>query len=148
MAKSQQQQGAAGERTAEEMLLWMGVKMVEQIATPTVITKRRGDWVKIRYKAKVSGDRRGVMNDGSGRRVLAEVKTTNGRNLRFSDLRPHQVDALNENHELGAVSLLAWVYKDGWRQDVFVMRWPIPGFGKRTSVAPEQAEELVWNGRD
>ena len=149
MSRTQQHQGAVGEQRAEELLQRMGVQMVEQIATPIVITNRnKTGWVKIRYKSKVSGDRRGVMNDGSGRRVLAEVKTTRDRNLRFSDLQPHQVEALNENDALGAVSLLVWVAWFGYRQEITVMRWPVPGFGPRKSIGEEQAEQWAWNGRD
>ncbi len=133
-----QRKGKVGENIADWLLQDAGVQMVERIATPVVIIARRGDWVKIRYKKKVSGDRRGVMDDG--RRVLAEVKARD-RNLRWSDLQQHQRDALDENDALGAVSLLVWIHRSAYH----ILRWPIAGFAPRRSITLERAAELEWD---
>lgn len=140
MGRKSQRSGSVGEDIAKMALRTMGVCMVEQIATPIVTTQRRNGWVKIRRKEKVSGDIRGLLP--GGRRVLAEVKTVNDDRLIFSRLKPHQVDALNENHELGAVSLLVLVHPYGH----CVMRWPIEGFGPRTSIHIDDAAQYEWDG--
>lgn len=142
-AAASQKTGADGEDVAENALRAYGVRMVEQIATPYVITDRkRGGWVKMIRKAKVSGDRRGVMGDGSGRRVLAEVKSTTGDRIAWSRLEDHQVRALDENNRLGAVSLLIVVFSG----QAFVLRWPVDGFLPRTSITRDTAIEKQWDG--
>lgn len=143
-AAQSQQIGADGEGIAEAALKAYGVRMVEKITTPFVIVDRReGGWVRIKRKEKVSGDRRGVMGDGSGRRVLAEVKSTSGDRIQWSRLGDHQVQALDENHRLGAVSLLVVVFS----QQAFVLRWPVDGFIPRTSITIDDAVNKQWDGR-
>jgi len=142
-AKMAQKMGAEGEDVAAAALRACGIRMVEQIATPFAITaKREGGWVRIKRKAKVSGDRRGVMGDGSGRRVLAEVKSTGSDRIKWSRLRDNQVRALDENNRLGAVSLLVVVFNSV----AFVLRWPVDGFGPGTSIRVEHVTEHVWDG--
>lgn len=137
--------GARGEGAAENALRAYGVCMVEQIATPFAITARqKGGWIKIERKKQVSGDRRGVMPDGSGRRVLAEVKTTDGDRVEWSRLEDHQVRALDENNRLGAVSLLVLVYLS---VGTYVLRWPIDGFGPHKSITVQQAIDNQWDGK-
>lgn len=144
-AAASQQLGSEGEDVAETALKAYGVEMVEQIATPYIISDRREDgWVRIKRKAKVSGDRRGVMADGSGRRVLAEVKSTNGDRIVWSRLEDHQVRALDKNNRLKAVSLLVLVFS----QQAYVLRWPVEGFGPRKSITQEQAIGLQWDGKE
>ena len=136
--------GAQGEEVAENALRACGVQMVEQIATPFAITARqKGGWIKIVRKTPVSGDRRGVMGDGSGRRVLAEVKSTEGDRIEWSRLEDHQVRALDENHRLGAVSLLVVVYLS---VGSYVLRWPVAGFGPGQSIGIQDAIDNQWDG--
>ncbi len=143
-ATHSQQLGAEGEGIAEKALAAYGVRMVEQITTPYAITGRREDgWVRIKRKAKVSGDRRGVMGDGTGRRVLAEVKATEGDRILWSRLEDHQVRALDENNRLGAVSLLVVVFG----RQAFVLRWPVDGFLPRTSITVDDAIAKQWDGK-
>lgn len=143
-AKASQQLGADGEQVAENALRAYGVRMVEQIATPYAITDRRPDgFVRIKRSAKVSGDRRGVMGDGTGRRVLAEVKATSGDRILWSRLEDHQVRALDENNRLGAVSLLVVVFD----RQAFVLRWPVEGFLPRTSITIGTAIAKQWDGK-
>ncbi len=143
-AKHSQHLGAEGEGVAERALEAYGVRMVEQITTPYAVTdSREGGWVRIKRKAKVSGDRRGVMGDGTGRRVLAEVKATGGDRILWSRLEDHQVRALDENNRLGAVSLLVVVFN----QQAYVLRWPVDGFLPRTSITVDDAINKQWDGK-
>lgn len=143
-ARQSQRTGAKGEEIAERALRAYGIEMVEQITTPFVITnKMKGGWVKIKRKKKVSGDRRGVMGDGSGRRVLAEVKSTSGDRIQWSRLEDHQVRALDKNNRLNAVSLLVVSFT---AVGTYVLRWPVRGFGPGTSITAEMASENQWDG--
>lgn len=142
--KRSQATGARGEDAAAVALRAYGVRMVEQIATPFAVTsKKAGGWIKIKRKAKVSGDWRGLMGDGSGRRVLAEVKTTSGDRIEWSRLEDHQVRALDENNRLGAVSLLIVCFLSA---GTFVLRWPVAGFGPGQSITIQSAIDNQWNG--
>lgn len=139
-----QLRGSDGEKVAIGLLRGYGVKMAERIATPIVILSRdKKGFVLIEYDEPVSGDIVGVMGDGSGRRVLAEVKTTEKDRIPFSYLEKHQVNALNENHLLGAVSLFVAVF-EGY--GAYVLRWPIDGFVFRTSLKRETAMDNQWDG--
>jgi hypothetical protein len=84
----------------------------------------------------VSGDHRGILP--GGRSVLAETKTILERNLVWSDLRDHQPERLDEHTRWGGLTFLVWVSARG----VFIMRWPIPGFGPGKGITLEKAEQL------
>jgi hypothetical protein len=131
--------GKAGESLASGVLGRLGVHMVEEIATPFIIIKRREIggfwWWRVKFKKKVSADHTGVLSDG--RRVLAEVKTVE-HNLRWGDFSTHQPERLSMNVNWNGISLVVWVHSSG----VKVLRWPIPGFGKGKGITPERAEEL------
>lgn len=142
MGKRSQAYGSTGEDIAVLALRGMGVEMVEHIATPfATVARNKQGWIRIKYKERVSADIIGVMP--GGRRVLAEVKSTNEDRLVFSRLRSHQVEALDKNHELGAISLLVLVHPYGY----CVMRWPIEGFKPRTSILVEDAYKHEWDGK-
>ena len=137
--------GASGEEITEYLLRQYDIQMLEQITTPfAIIGTRPGGWIRMARKKKVSGDWRGVMGDGSGRRVLAEVKATGKRNGRiaWSRLKDHQVHALDKNNRMGAVSLLVVVFGG----DGYVLRWPVDGFLPGTSLDRDTAVGLVWDG--
>ena len=135
-----QRKGKVGEEIAAMLMRAAGVKMVEKIATPIIVYARKRDWVKIAYTERVSGDWRGIMPDG--RRVLAEVKSRDG-NLRWSDLKAHQVAALDNNHRYNGVSLLVWIHIDF----NVILRWPIQGFDRpRTSIRADAAGLYEWDG--
>jgi len=140
MTKREQQTGKHGQILAAAALRRAGVEMVEQIGTPVKLIpmgKVRGRQVyQVIYGEKVSGDHRGLLEDGTS--VLAETKTIMDRNLRYSDLRDHQPGRLTEHHEHGGVSLLVWVHSS----DIYVMRWPVPSFTKGKSITPEEASLL------
>ena len=148
MSKSQQTQGASGEQAAEIELRRLGVYNVAKVPTPIGISRRGtgrfAGWVKIFYKEKVLGDRRGELANGIS--VLAEVKTTRDKNLTWSAFSGvHQPKAL-DNH-LG-LSLLVWVCDTAWSRDVFVMDWNLckdAGFRPHHGITPEMAVEIAKN---
>jgi len=129
--------GKIGQEHAAAALRRLGVNMVEKIGTPVkLIPARVKGTYSVVWGEKVSGDHRGILEDGTS--VLAETKTIMERNLAWSDLREHQPERLNQHADFGGVSLLVWVHSTG----VYVMRWPVPGFGPRKSITPERAQEL------
>ena len=137
--------GKQGQGLAADALARLGVEMVEKIGTPVIMipkgTVHSVPVFQIIFEEKVSGDHRGTLRGGRG--VLAETKTILDRNLRYSDLRPHQPERLSEHDLLGGLSLLVWVHSLG----VYVMQWPIRGFVSGTSITPEQAEVLAITER-
>lgn len=80
---------------------------------------------------ETGGDFRAV-EPGTGRSVLVAVKCRSGR-LRWSDLRPHQRQALDEHYQLGGLSVLARVTE---RHGIWLLRWPVEGFGPGRSPHP------------
>lgn len=141
--KYSQAKGKRGEDIAATLLRQRGVLMVEKIATPVRIigtVKIRGEkYHKIVWGEKVSGDYRGLLP--GGRRVLCEAKAPQN-NLRWSDFTEHQRQQLTKNAKAGGLSLVAYLSDRG----NFLMQWPIPGFRKYTSIAPEKAAGLQWHG--
>lgn len=134
MSRSEQQIGKGGENAARLALLASGVLMVEKIGTPVrLLPAGRHGIFKVIFGERVSGDHRGIMPDG--RSVLAETKTILERNLAWSDLREHQPDKLQEHADYHGLSLLVWVHMTG----VYIMEWPVPGFGPRKSITIEFA---------
>ncbi len=138
MSKAQDTIGKQGQEIAAAALRRIGVNMIEKIGTPVkVIPKGMKDRVQVFqviWGEKVSGDHRGILDDGTS--VLAETKTILDRNLRWSDLREHQPGRLTEHHNHGGLSLLVWVHSEG----TYVMEWPIIGFEKeRDSLLPSEA---------
>jgi hypothetical protein len=139
MSRTEQAIGKHGQELAQATLRRMGVKMVEQIGTPVHLIPHLRDkgYYRVIFGEKVSGDHRGITFGGIS--VLVETKTILGREtLRWSDFREHQPGRLSEHHDEGGLSLVAWVSDIG----VFVLRWPIPGFGPGKSINFERAREL------
>lgn len=140
--KSEQQTGKHGEHLAAVALRAAGVEMVERIGTPVRLIPAVDGTFRVVYGDQVSGDMRGIMP--GGRSVLVECKTILDRNLRWSDMRPHQPERLSEHARLGGISLLVWVSSVG----VFVMRWPIRGFHAGMGMTLAEAGELSERWRD
>lgn len=138
--RREKQIGDQGERLARSVLSGMGLEMIEKIGTPVKLIPVKSSNLKNAYFVifgeKVAGDHRAMLGDG--RSVLIEVKTISGRNLAWGDLREHQPGKLREHADLGGLSLLVWVHDDG----VFVMRWPIDGFGPGKGITPAQAQSV------
>jgi len=143
MAKISQRKGKKGEEWARKDLTRLGVLCVSPRATPfrIIATKPGSQWVRIIRSEKVSGDLDGHRSDGV--HILAEVKTTNGGNLTWSLLTKHgehQAENL-DRHARHAIALVVWVRLP---DEIFILDWPIPGFGpgRGGSISPEQARKL------
>lgn len=141
MSKSEDRRGKRGQNIAKSCLSRIGVEMVEKIGTPTrcipvspALTKQ--GIYRVIYEESVSGDHRGILPGGIS--VLAETKTIYDRKLRWSDLRDHQPERLQEHHDHEGISLLVWVNGETY-DDVYIMTWPIYGFGPRKSIALDLA---------
>ncbi len=80
-------------------------------------------------KKKVSGDFTAI-EPGTGRYVHIEVKSMHDK-IMWSNLEPHQIEALNDKHKAGALCLLVWVRSP---IEIKAMEWPVFGFGPRKSV--------------
>jgi len=137
MTRREQHLGSAGQNLAASTLSGMGIEMVEKIGTPVVLAPVGSgkNVFHVRFGEKVSGDHRGILP--GGRSVLAETKTILDRNLQWSDLREHQPGRLCRHADLGGLSLLVWVHTSG----VYVMQFPLEGFGERKSISVERARE-------
>ena len=142
IGRTNQRVGKSGENVANSVMHGLGIECLEKIATPVKLTpyKSRGKIVPRVYYVvwgeKVSGDRHGVLSNGTG--VLAEVKTIHDRNLRYGDLEDHQHAGLAKWSSHNALAVIVWVHSP----DVFIMRYPIEGFVKGTGIDPEQARRL------
>jgi hypothetical protein len=126
--------GIVGQNVIEWRLREIGVLMVEAVNTPWKIMRVGGRITGAIPQEKVSGDFRGILP--GGRSVLVEVKTFD--RLTFGAFKKHQHDALNDHHRLGGVSLVGWVCGS----EQFILRWPLPDFVPRASLAIETARQL------
>ena len=136
--KQAQAAGVRGEERATELLEGLGVRMVAPIATPFVIVRRHPvnkEFVQIKYKEKVAGDKNCIMGDGSGRRVLVEIKNYSTEKLSFTKLTDGQRARLQENHELNGISLVVWIAPHG----EYVLRWPVEGWERGRPLDRETA---------
>jgi penicillin-binding protein-related factor A (putative recombinase) len=132
-------QGNAGENEARKELEKRGVSNVEFTPVEWVIIRGKSGRIINAFpkrKDKATNDISGIIA-GSGRSVRAEVKTTDGT-LPYKMLDDKQHEALQLHHDLGGLSLLVWVH-DGI---VSVMRYPIAGFRKYTSI--KAANVVEW----
>jgi hypothetical protein len=137
MARAQQRQGNAGEQAAEIQLRSLGVYNLAKIPVDKVITKS-GHTI---YKERVLGDRRGELENGIS--VLCEVKTTKKDRLTWSAFTSeHQPQALDDHR---GVSLLVWVYDNGYSYEVYFLRWQMLkeyGFAKGYGIGLSEASEI------
>ena len=137
--KREQQIGKNGEQTARSVLDGLGLEMIEKIGTPVKLSPvpgARKNVYQVSFGEKVAADHRALLPDG--RSVLIEVKTIYDRNLVWSDLREHQPAKLQQHASLNGLSLLVWVHDSG----VYVMRFPIEGFGPGKGITPAQAQNI------
>ncbi len=137
MSRQEQNTGKHGEQLARSILDGLGIEMLEKIGTPLKlipVPSARKNVYQVIFGEKVAADHRAMFPDG--RSVLIEVKTIYDRNLVWSDLRDHQPAKLQQHAELNGLSLLVWVHGTG----VYVMRFPINGFGPGKGIAPAQAQ--------
>lgn len=137
--KREQRIGKNGEQTARSVLDGLGLEMIEKIGTPVKLSPvpgARKNVYQVSFGEKVAADHRALLPDG--RSVLIEVKTIYDRNLTWSDLREHQPAKLQQHASLNGLSLLVWVHDSG----VYVMRFPVEGFGPGKGITPAQAQNI------
>ena len=145
LGRQNHKEGDIGQAVARYTLQRMGIQMLEPVHTPWKVmfqnTGGRRKVVNAFPVEKVSGDFRGVAP--GGRSVLVEVKSRSTRDtFRWSDLEPHQRDALQLHHELGGLSLVCWVIDNG---ECLVMAWPLP-LAKGKSLSWNDAVTVQWIG--
>ena len=107
-ARLSQARGNLGEDVARHALKEFGVRMIEKVNIPWKVIWQGNRPVKAFTAEKVSGDFIGI--GAAGKKVLVEVKYREDK-LSLSDFEKHQIDALEENHQLGGISLVVWVQK-------------------------------------
>jgi hypothetical protein len=141
--KANRRQGEQGEDIARMQLALLGVRRLEKIEVGwKVLRDDDGHIVGAFPMEKVSGDFKGILPGGTA--VHVEVKSR-GRSdrLRHSDLKAHQIEALDEHVSFDGLGLVCWVTAYG---ECLVMRWPIPGFRPHTSLTIDQAQQYLWPG--
>ncbi|CAB5079727.1 hypothetical protein UFOVP141_47 [uncultured Caudovirales phage] len=108
-ARMRQRRGAVGQEAALFHLQALGVRGLQEIATP-IITKQVGRFrVVVGYRKKVCGDILGRLP--GGRSVLVEVKSCEAPKLPWNELQPHQRAHLLEHAKDGGLALVAWHYR-------------------------------------
>ncbi len=125
--------GQFGEQMAERLLLSLGFKCVEKIETGWYIKWINGKVVSAKPRNRVSGDFTAIGD--LGQYVHVEVKVRDRDSLLHSDLEAHQSEAMDEKTGYGALCLLIWVRSP---TEIKILRWPVPGFKKNTSVKWDQ----------
>lgn len=145
-------QGEEAEDRVKRELEEHGFLMVEKIETGYKVVYENGKVTGAWPNRKVTGDYTAIVPDGSGRFVICEVKSKPEK-LIFSALQEQQVKALNQAHELGAISLLAW--HNTKTDTLYIMRWPVFGkfkrnkppcfFGSGMSIKPFIAEQNLFS---
>jgi hypothetical protein len=139
VSRRHQTSGKVGQAAAKQELLRLGVRRLQEVATPVIIKNVNGRRIVVAYKEKVVGDFIGIMPNGIA--VLCETKRREEDRLAWSDLEKHQVEALSEWHECGGLAILAWVHPAA---GVLLLPWGgLPGFRSGTSILLSSAERLA-----
>lgn len=125
---ARQKRGEDTERDVGAALRSLGYRLVEKSAVSFGLLADGKRFAR----GKVSGDFRAV-EDHSGRSVLVESKACAGGRLPHGKFRRHQLDALEEHHQAGALSMVAWTDGDVLRLIPWTAFRNI-GFEPRTSV--------------
>jgi penicillin-binding protein-related factor A (putative recombinase) len=127
--KLSQARGDFGEEVARHALQELGVRMIEKVNTPFTVIRRMGRIVGAFPVEKVSGDFIGI--GAAGKKVLVEVKYREDC-LSISDFGKHQIAALEENSQLGGISLVVWVQ----RHVCSIYYWPMMELKKGAPLKP------------
>lgn len=106
MGRASQVRGSIGQTAAAWHLQRLGVRCLQEIATPVITTNRGKMRIVIGYKNKVCGDFMGIMPNGRG--VLVEVKSYDVEKLPWGALEPHQRSHLYDHAQCGGLSLICW----------------------------------------
>ena len=129
-----QKSGDFGEAVARRALEQFGVRMIEKVNTPWKVLWRNSRPIQAFVTEKVSGDFIGI--GANGKKVLAEVKYREDT-LSLSDFKNHQIDKLEENSQLGGVSLVVWVQ----RHVCCIYWWPAMIIKKGAPIKAGSPEE-------
>lgn len=137
-------QGMQAQEVVGMALRRLGLRMVEPIETGYDLVRRDGRVVGGKPKRKVHGDWTAIV-PYTGRSVRCEAKKRQDDVLSLSDFEPHQLQALNEHHALGGLSLV------GWRNSatiIEILRWPIAGWedGAPLHAGDERTIAARWEG--
>jgi penicillin-binding protein-related factor A (putative recombinase) len=135
LGRISQSKGDLGETIARRALDQFGVKMIEKVNTPWKVLWKNGRPISAFVVEKVSGDFIGIVP--GGKKVLAEVKYRDEK-LSLSDFEDHQIEALNENYELGAISLVVWVR----RHECAIYWWQAMNLKKGAPIKPGEKTGL------
>jgi len=131
--------GEVGEHLTRIALVQYGLVMVEKVNTPWKPVRREGKIISAHTVEKVSGDFI-AMVPGTGRKVLVESKARKER-VRWSDLKPHQKEALDTNAGYGGLSLLSIITDPG----ICLFQWPVAGFGPGRSLGWSDRDRAVYS---
>lgn len=127
--------GKLGERLVRTRLRAIGLKRIQKIETGWRIHRdARGKIVNATPIEKVQGDFTAIAPDG--RSVLVEAKWREEDRLRYSDLKPHQREALDEQVKCNGIGLVAWAHPDG----AMILLWPCLEKGKALRI--EEAKQM------
>ena len=147
MTRQEQKTGKVGEAFAARALANLGILQLERVGTPVKLIPVKAGNLKgifrVIFGEKVIGDWRGILP--GGRSVLAEVKTVLQGNLTYSHMRPHQPEGLSYHAKQGGLSLLVWV---AGQDEIYILRWPIPGFEPGHGLTIEQAKDMALRSDD
>jgi hypothetical protein len=139
--KRNKRNGDFAEALAVEALRRAGFRCVEPIRTGWIIKRHGVQIVGAVPLDKVSGDIKAIAP--GGRAVHCEVKYVPDGNLCWSVFtrkgKDHQIRCLNETVEAGGLGLVVWIRSAG---QVFLLRWPIPGFIPGKGLTWREADDL------
>lgn len=145
--------GEAAELVIAGRMKALGIRDVENIATPWTVVRRGSQIVNAYPKGKVSADWRGVFPlavPGFSRELGLSIKLEckkrdqidkdgRQRSLRASDFEPHQPYALDQHDEDGGISLVGWVGNGG----IAVVPWRECGIKKGHGLRWEDAQAMA-----
>jgi penicillin-binding protein-related factor A (putative recombinase) len=134
--------GMVGETVARALLVKHGFVEIERVWTPWHVVWKNGIKGRVPAKAfpqeKVCGDFI-AMEKGTGRKVLAEAKATDGDRIIYSVLKDHQIRSLDQTVSNGGLSFLICIIQG----EGFLLPWPISGFTKGHSLVRKGKEIFV-----
>jgi len=139
-------QGAAGEDVAATVLWQLGLVRIRRIESAWTVIRwlDAAKHIAIVFPSKkVDGDFTAMTPEGKG--VLIEVKTVDDRNLRWSDFKDHQIEALDD-HSQYSLALVVFVFRPS--PGYAILEWPISGFKKGKGLSIERALELSISSLD
>lgn len=137
--RNNQRNGETSERYVEFALGKLGLVNIHKIETGYKVKRIGGKIISAKPIAKVQGDFTAMTKEGLA--VLVEVKRSKDK-LSLSNLAPHQILNLNRTVEFNGIAILAWHEPAACGFTPFLMRWPIDGLEKGTTLKVDKARLL------